>query len=171
MGEIKSTLDLVMARTQHLSLSAEEKSRQQRDEFDKRLSGLLQQYADTALTVTELKNRLEKLLAEIKLSGPPPVSEAVLARVDPERDNRHWLELLQELSPSAREPLQKLLASYSDRKTDILTHGGRRILDNLSRHHGISGSAVLPNPQKDPLCRQELAALHSDARNEIKSLS
>ena len=42
MAEIKSTLDLVMERTRHLSQSTAEKEAQRRGDFEKRLQGLLQ---------------------------------------------------------------------------------------------------------------------------------
>ena len=56
MGEIKSTLDLVMEKTRHLTLSREEKEEQKRVEVNKRLKGLVQKYQDNLLK----KDRLEK---------------------------------------------------------------------------------------------------------------
>jgi hypothetical protein len=58
MGEIKSTIDLVMEKTRHLTLSREEKDAQKKVEVHKRLKGLVQKYQDNLLR----KDRLEKEL-------------------------------------------------------------------------------------------------------------
>ncbi len=49
MGEIKSTLDLVMARTKHLTLTDEEKKTQQSVNVKQRLQGLIQKFQDHAI--------------------------------------------------------------------------------------------------------------------------
>lgn len=47
MAEIKSTLDLVLERTKHLSQSSEEKQAQKQKDIANRLNGLLQKYQDS----------------------------------------------------------------------------------------------------------------------------
>jgi uncharacterized small protein (DUF1192 family) len=167
MGEIKSTLDLVMERTRHLSLSAEEKALQQRDEFNKRLAGLLQQYGDNALTVDELQQRVASLQAEMEMSEPQAITATVLNRVDPDEDNRHWLALLQKTAPATQETLQKQLEGYSHRKAELMQSVEQRLLEQLFNEDGISGPAVAPNPQKDARFRQDLDALRSNIRKMI----
>ena len=54
MGEIKSTLDLVMEKTRHLTLSQKEKDGQKQIEVNKRLKGLLQKYRDNLLREEQL---------------------------------------------------------------------------------------------------------------------
>ena len=44
MGEIKSTLDLVMEKTRNLTLSSEEKAEQKYDEIYKQVKGFLLKY-------------------------------------------------------------------------------------------------------------------------------
>ena len=60
MGEIKSTLDLVMEKTRHLTLSQEEKEEQKHIEVDKRLKGLLQKYQDNLLKKEQLEKELDR---------------------------------------------------------------------------------------------------------------
>jgi hypothetical protein len=55
MGEIKSTLDLVMEKTKDLTLSSEEKKAQKQKEIENRIKGLLQKYQDGFLSKSELK--------------------------------------------------------------------------------------------------------------------
>ena len=42
MGEIKSTLDLVLEKTKNLTLSSEEKEEQKQKEIEKRIKGMMQ---------------------------------------------------------------------------------------------------------------------------------
>ncbi|MBW2432576.1 MAG: hypothetical protein JRF36_03165, partial [Deltaproteobacteria bacterium] len=51
MGEIKSTLDLVMEKTRNLNLSDEEKQDQKNKEIESRLNGLLQKFEDQIITL------------------------------------------------------------------------------------------------------------------------
>ena len=67
MGEIKSTLDLVMEKTRHLTLSQEEKKAQKEIEVNKRLQGLLQKYQDNLLKKENLKKELDHLKIEYDL--------------------------------------------------------------------------------------------------------
>ena len=69
MGEIKSTLDLVMEKTRHLTLSQEEKEDQKRIEVNKKLQGLLQKYQDNLLKKENLKKELNKLKKTMSSHG------------------------------------------------------------------------------------------------------
>lgn len=159
MGEIKSTLDLVMERTRHLSMSEEEKSRQQREDFEKRIQGLLQQYLDQTLTVKGLRDRLAALQTELKVSDEQFVVQAVLGRIDPDKGYYRWLELLAEIAPAVHGPLEKLLSEYNERLADLLQAGEERVLKRLAERYSIRGAAVVPNPGKDPEYAQGVAAL------------
>ena len=61
MGEIKSTLDIVLEKTKHLKLSQDEKRAQKSKEFEKRLMGLLQKYLDQLLNLHQLQKELNRL--------------------------------------------------------------------------------------------------------------
>ena len=167
MGEIKSTLDLVMERTRHLSLTAEEKAQQQRTEFEKRLKGLLQQYADEILTARVLMKRLDALKAETGVDDAQPVLTLIYQRVDPDEDNQAWINLLASLLPEGARPLDDLLVGYRDQKAVLLRAGKQKAEERLARDHAIHGSAVLPDPMQDDTCRQQLATLREKALEQI----
>ena len=112
MGEIKSTLDLVMERTRHLSMSAEEKAHQQQADFAKRLQGLLQQYADGAMDVERLRDRISAIQAGLNMTDQEPVLTAIIERIDPEKDNQPWLALLTNLAPAISQPLDEILTAF-----------------------------------------------------------
>lgn len=108
-----------MEPTRHLSISAEEKADQRREAFEKRLKGLLQQYADDALNVYALQDRITTLQTEMKLTDREIVVEAVFDRIDPDRDNQRWLDFLSKLTPSTGEPLQETLTAHREQKADL----------------------------------------------------
>ncbi len=167
MGEIKSTLDLVMERTRHLSLSEKEKAQQKRSEFEKRLQGLLLQYADGAMNAESLYDRIAKLQTELDIEAPQIVKNAIFDRFDPDGDNTAWLALITTYEPSAQAPLQQILTDYSDQRSEIIQAGETRQLEALLQQHGIGGSAIVPNPQKEAQCQEALSTLKQEARRKI----
>lgn len=171
MAEIKSTLDLVMERTRHLSQSTAEKEAQRRDDFEKRLQGLLQQYADGALTAGRVIERTRTLQAEMSIEDPQLAAGTVIRRVDPDQDNEHWLDLLKTLVPEACASLKEILAGYERRRTGLLKAGEEALRNELDRHHGIAGSAVVPNPLSRPAYQKDLADLRQETRAQIDALS
>ena len=170
MGEIKSTLDLVMERTRHLSLSDEEKTHQHKEDFQKRLQGHLQRYADGVLTVEGLKEGIEALQAELKVDDPTLPVSAMVDRMDPDRDNRSWLDLLAAFAPDVCGSVEAALEAYRRQRDDSLLEGAARLRDRLAQDHGISGAAVAPNPRKDPDCQTQLARLRQQAKSRLAAL-
>ncbi len=171
MSEIKSTLDLVMERTRHLSLSDEEKNKQQREDYEKRLQGLLQQYADGALTVDGLVDKARTLQAEMKIEDHHLLTHAVIRRFDPDRGNDRWLALLENLAPEACAPLKGILENHRRQQADLLQNGQEAFAKELSDRDRIEGSAVVPNPLKNPTCRQDLATLRQATLDQINAVS
>ena len=170
MGEIKSTLDLVMERTRHLSLSAEEKEAQRREDFGKRLQGLLQQYADGAIPMDELQDRMAALGKETGITGNRLAVKAVLQRIDPDRDNNRWLAFLEHLAPGLGRPLDAILAAYKEDQAVLLQTGQKQLQDRLFRDHGISGAAVVPNPRQDPAVQKHLTTLRNETTEKVETL-
>ena len=168
MGEIKSTLDLVMERTRHLSMTDEEKARQKQSDFENRLNGLLTKYADNTLSLSALRKDIQKLQAELDINDQEIVAEAVLRQIDPDQDNAHWIDLLGKIKPEMVDPLQKMLGQYNDQKTNLLNSSHRQVTDRLAENRQISGSAVIPNPEKNPQCKEQLSTLKIKVQKEIQ---
>jgi len=170
MGEIKSTLDLVMEKTKNLSLSPEEKAEQKRAEFEKRLQGLLQQYADDAVSMDTLKDHIRMLQEEFDLHDATVPLDAVFTRIDPDKDNWRWLYLLDTVAPAAANSLKEILSEYDRKRADLGVASGKRILEQFAQHHGIRGSAVVPNPRKDSPYQERLAALRGETQKRIDTI-
>ncbi len=171
MGEIKSTLDLVMERTRHLSLSEEEKQQQQHLQFEKRLAGLMQQVADQKLTGESIWERIGQLEQELKIADKKLIYNEIISRINPDRDNQIWLQLIVRLKPSAGQALEEQLIAYQRQKTDILQTARKRQQEQLAQTHGIMGTAVAANPHKDPACRKALADLRKKTQDSLLAVS
>jgi len=149
MGEIKSTLDLVMQKTRNLNLSSEEKQEQKDSEISGRIHGLLQKFMDQALDTDRLKSEYQKLQKDYDLSGKAPVVKEICGRIEPGKDNRALLGLLAEFEVSDLEGLISILQEYQT-VHDTAAGERRKILkDQLAETKFISGSAVVPNLEID----------------------
>ena len=149
MGEIKSTLDLVMEKTKHLTLSQEEREKQKYIEVNKRLKGLLQKYQDNLLRKEQLGQELEGLRKTFDLNVNVMLSRIILDSIKFGNNNKSLFELLSEicgLDVSGLEDLfrefQKTIDIASKKRTD-------EIMATLTKKHFISGSAVVPNLETD----------------------
>ena len=167
MAEIKSTLDLVMERTKHLTMTAEEKAGQHREDFEKKLQGLLQQYADKTLVIDDLMEQVAELQADLGIDDPMLVASSVGQRIQPELDNAHWLALINQLAPAAAKPLEQALAEYREKFALLVRKSEQHHLESLAREDGIQGPAVMPNLNKDVLYREGLSTLENETRVRI----
>jgi hypothetical protein len=170
MAEIKSTLDLVMERTRHLTLSPEEKQRQQVEGFDRRIQGLLQRYADGALTAEALQTAIAAMQDELGVSDRQRVVEAVVERIDPDTDNTGWMELLAAWVPAARDPVEAALGDHARHRAAVRQAADERWADRLQRDHGVAGTAVIPNGVNDATGREQAAALRLQTRSRIRDI-
>lgn len=167
MGEIKSTLDLVMERTQNMSLSDDEKARQQQDEYEKRLQGLLQKYADGIFGLDRLQAEIGRLQQSMGLNDQTALVDAVRKRIEPDGNSGRWLDLMARLAPAISRTLADILKTYRTRRDECIETAERRLRRRLMQAHGIAGSAVAPNHQKDRRCRDDLAGLKRETEDRL----
>jgi hypothetical protein len=170
MGEIKSTLDLVMERTRHLSMSTEEKIRQQREEFTRRLHGVLQQFGDGALSIEKLRERISGLQSEFDVADQALLLQTVFSRIDPDSENAALLNLLRRMDPAISERINSILGEHHKTLTSLLDEVHGRELDRLAREWGICGSAVMPNPNRDIVYKERVEALRRQTRQRIEAI-
>lgn len=162
MAEIKSTLDLVMERTRHLTLSEDEKQAQQAEEGAKRLQGLIQQYADGALKIDALVDGADRLGAQFDIDGRDRLAAAVTGRIDPDGDSRRWIEVLETVAPKRGVRAAAALESHRRLRTELETRCANDAIERLAAA-GIRGTAVVPNPAAAP----EWPAAVADLRRKI----
>jgi hypothetical protein len=159
MSEIKSTLDLVMERTKHLTLNETEKEGQKKADLKKRLNGLIQKYQDQMIKPTELFSHLNELTTTFGRGVEKQMANEILSRIDVEADDDRLLALLGDHFGLEISTLRMIQSEF---RQAIQTGKIKRIdilKSELSDNHGISGTAVIPNIEIDPEWQQERNAI------------
>jgi hypothetical protein len=154
MGDIKSTLDLVMEKTKNLNLSNEEREQQESKEIKNRLRGLVQKFQDNILSTDNLRSDYQKLKKEYGLTSNRLLIEEICSQIQPGKDNHARFDLLAEFKVPDFERLKSVLQEF---QTVLDTAAGQRhkiLKDQLAKTHFISGSAVVPNLENDDGWRQ-----------------
>ena len=172
MGEIKSTLDLVLEKTKNLTLSSEEKESQKQKEIENRIKGMVQKYQDGILSINQLITDYELLKKDCTIPQNNSLIVEITQRIEPDQDNQSLLELLQECCTIDTTAIESIIENF--RKEYITASQSRieQLKKDLAQRHNISGSAVLPNLDVDEQWRQkigELRAGYEDQLNRVKN--
>ena len=149
MGEIKSTLDLVMEKTRHLTLSQEEKDAQTKVEVHKRLKGLVQKYQDNLLRKEQLEKELDILKKTYAMDVDQVLLNLLLSSLEPGRHYKMYLELLNELCGLDVSGLEKIFQDFKGAVKSATERRVNEIKADLEKKRFISGTAVVPNIESD----------------------
>ena len=142
MAEIKSTLDLVLERTRHLSLTADEKKEHHTRSVKQKCRGLVQRYGDKAINAEQLRRELAVLERDDPHYHATLLFEVILEMLDLVGGTPGLDDLLGQLFRVDLRPLVQVGQDY--RRAREAAEARRRDqaraeLDDF----GISGSAVV----------------------------
>jgi hypothetical protein len=168
MGEIKSTLDLVMEKTRNLTLSREEKAEQKYDEIQKQLKGFLLKYQDKIINKDQLKKAIEALRKNHGAMADDILLRELLGMLKLDLDNDSHLDLLQEFCGSNIQELKSIFKEY---KALMLVSGQKRmrlLKEDLAAKGSISGSAVLPNLEADNVWLAEVRKIKAKFEKRLR---
>ncbi|MEW6664261.1 MAG: hypothetical protein AB1512_03440 [Thermodesulfobacteriota bacterium] len=170
MGEIKSTLDIIMEKTRGLTLTEEEKRSFKEQELAAKVKGLFQRYLGADLT----RERLAEELAALSTRGMDRekvkrvlIGEAVQA-IQLGEDNNSVLKLLEIMPGIDLAALRTILADY-EKKLLIRREAQEKKLMLRLGENGISGSAVVPNLSADREWEGLLAEMKEELRAALRS--
>jgi hypothetical protein len=164
MGEIKSTLDLVMEKTKNLSLSAEERKGQKNKEIVSRIRGLLNKFQNEAISLDRFNSEYQVLKKEYSLMGTAneQLIKEICDRIELGKENQALFDLLAELKVSDIGGLSSVLQKFQAVR-DTAARERRKILKaQLDKDHFISGSAVVPNLENDDEWRKETGEIRAE---------
>jgi hypothetical protein len=169
MGEIKSTLDIIMEKTKGLTLTEDEKKALRNKEVEGKVKGLLLKYIDGQMDLENLKAGITAIEEKDPGMAREIIIKDCLGRIDPESDNRLIFEILEHVARADAASFQKPLSKFH-RDLDQEKRIRELKLRKKIVEKGISGSAVLPNIHAD----QEWIHYVEDAKEkfqeEIKAL-
>ena len=167
MGEIKSTLDLVMEKTKHLSQSAEEKQAQAHKDTQSRLNGILQKYHDRIISLKHFQRDYERLKAEFKLPDDSALVTQVIDRIDPNGDNRALFEVLDDCCGLDAIGLADFINQYQAGYQTAAQSHEEALKVSLAKKYKISGSAVVPNLETDEDWQNQVRELVSAVKEKL----
>ena len=174
MGEIKSTLDLVMEKTKNLSLSDEERQGQQNKEIRDRIRGLLNKFQDEAISLDRFNSEYQVIKKEYSLmkTGNEHLIKEICDRIELAKDNQALFDLLAELKVPDFERLYSILQEFQIVRDTSARERHKILKKQLAKTHFISGSAVVPNLENDDEWRKENGKISADFEaklNQAKS--
>jgi hypothetical protein len=150
MAEIKSTLELVMERTRHLTLSDEERREQALAEYKKSLGGLIQRFHDGFLTPNSFRGELLRLQESSQVTDIGIIFDEIGKRLDLDGDNAWALDLLAGAIGAQWEGIAAVLGKYREALEGLAGNRSDEAKRGIEKEWGISGTAVLPNLAADP---------------------
>lgn len=169
MGEIKSTIDLVLEKTRDLTLSSEDKEKIAQKELEKKIQGLISRYLDQLIPMSRLAEEMEKMAGTEKDLSVQLLKTHLLAHLDFARDNSNILSALGEVSGVDTASLVNLQEEYQSEKEEAKKGITEKSLERL-QERGVSGSAVVPNLGKDPNWTQFLEGLHKRYQDRLEPM-
>ena len=149
MGEIKSTLDIIMEKTKGLTMSDEEKRAFQKSEVEGKVRGLLQKYLDGFMDLDILREEINAFGENRHKMAREALIKGCMDRIDPEEENTPIFDLLEHLSDVASGPIRKAQTEFYRDLEEGRAVREKGLMERL-QERGISGSAVIPNLNADP---------------------
>ncbi|MBW1813713.1 MAG: hypothetical protein JRJ39_08575 [Deltaproteobacteria bacterium] len=149
MSEIKSTLDIVMEKTKHLSMTNEEKRAKEKEDVSSAIKGLVQKHQDQILSTEMFRKELGSLHQQYTFEDKDVLLYEILSRLDLESDNGYTLELIKEVFPIDSVKLGEKLNQYRDEIKKSAENRVEYFKNELKEKYSISGSAVVPNIAAD----------------------
>ena len=147
MAEIKSTLDLIMERTKHLTMTDEEKKILHSQELRGKVKGWVQKCIDGTLDILHLQEEIERE----KIKEPellPDLFQELIERIDPDGENERIFQLLENVLHFDTAPLRTVIDRFRIDLAEKVNEKTTRAKKNLEQRK-ISGSAVIPNLNRD----------------------
>jgi hypothetical protein len=167
MAEIKSTLDLVLERTKHLSQTFEERHARTQKDIENRLNGMLQKYQDGVLSLEQLRQDYQALKIEFKLPDNTALAGQVVNRLDPGVDNHALFDVLEHCCALDSSGFADVINEYQAGYRAAAQSRMEILKASLAQEYFISGSSVVPNLEKDKKWHLEAQAMTSAVEQKI----
>jgi hypothetical protein len=169
MGEIRSTLDIIMEKARDVEVTEEDKAVFMQREVEGKVRGLLQKYLDNFLDLQRLQEEVDALGPDGHEAAVAALRRECLERLTLEGDNQGLLDILSRVARMEMAPVETLLLGYRE---DLETKRAAReaALREVLRDQGISGPSVVPNLKADPTWIRDLDETRDRFHREVAGL-
>ncbi len=168
MGEIRSTLDIIMEKTKGLTMSEEEKKAFKEQEMEGKVKGLIQKFLDGGLDMEKLKMEMTVLAEKdgdmIKLM----IRKESIPRIEIEEDNAPVLRILEETAGLDTTSIREVLEDFEVRLEQEKGVREKKMIKSLDKK-GISGVAVIPNMEADLEWGQRVSEMRNEFQKKLGS--
>lgn len=169
MPEIKSTLELIMEKTRGMTITPEERVSMRRKELEGKGRGILRGYIDGRLTSREVSMEITGWEKDILDPRIFLIGEAV-DQIKPQgEDNVRIMEFLREVLGVDVAPLEEVLEEYDLTREIEMTKWAQSYMQNLALK-GVAGTAVVPNPDGDPLWKEREKLLDENFSHRLQEI-
>jgi len=166
LAEIKSTLDLVLEKTSHLTMSSKEKAQQRDAELQRKLRGFLQKYEDGLMTRDQVEKAWNELDGAGSLERHPMWILEIASRLDLDGDTGPLLDLLENGCGVSVGEVEAVVTDYRSALRAKGVEKTREMTADLAAA-GIRGDAVIPNVSGDPDFNENIKALKSEHEKRL----
>ena len=163
MGEIKSTLDIIMEKTKGLTMTEAEKEELRHKELAGKIKGWVQKYLDDLINLETLKSELKKESDIRKI-----LKKELLERLELDGDNEKMFQLIKELLGIKKDPFVIIISNF---QKEVARESSKR-LDTMKKQltkKRIFGSAVIPNLNHDTEWNAYYQRVNDDFKKEMRN--
>jgi hypothetical protein len=168
MGEIKSTLDIIMEKTKGLTMSDEEKKAFKAQEMARKVRGLIQKHLDGILEMDGLKIEAAALAETDEDMVKTMIRKESIPRIEIGENNEPILRILEETTGLDTVSIRKALKDFEGRLEQQKGVREKELIKSLDKK-GISGSAVLPNIHADREWSRYVAEIKKEFQERVTS--
>ena len=178
MGEIRSTMDIIMEKTKNLTMSEEEKAEFNRKELKGKVKGLVQKFLDDLISLQSIRLEMESEKMKHPAEAEEFLKGELLERLEPDENNEKAFQLLEEILGIDTNRYKRVIKEFREKavKERALKMEGLR--KKLAERE-ISGTAVVPNPDIDEtwsqlykelkrVCKERLAVMPDSQTTESR---
>ena len=169
MGEIKSTLDIIMEKTKGLTMTEEEKEAFRKKETEGKVRGLLQRFLDGFIDAERLKDEIGGLGEKRYAVSREALIRECMGHMEPGADNTILLDALENAAGLDIAPIRKIILDYNQ-DLEQQKMDRKQVLQENLKGLGISGSAVIPNIHADQGWIRHLSEMNKGFREKIETL-
>jgi hypothetical protein len=166
MGEIRSTMDIIMEKAKGLTVSDEEKRQFREQEMTGKIRGLVQRSLDGVMAMDRFRVEMSDIQEKDRDMADRLLREEVLTGIEPGKGNEIALAILREILGMDTGNITERLEIFSRQIEAERSSRAKLLMERLEKR-GISGSAVIPNIEADPVWRGFLAEKQKIIRKEL----
>ena len=168
MGEIRSTLDIIMEKTKGLTMSEEERRAFKEQEMEGKVKGLIQKFLDGGLDMVKLKMEMTVLAETNEDMVRMMIRKESIPRIEIGENNEPILRILEETTGLDTVSIRTALKDFEGKLEQEKGVREKELIKSLNKK-GLSGSAVLPNLEADPEWGQRVSKMRNEFQKKLGS--